>query len=110
VYVAPFPTGARVQVSANGGVEGRWRGDGQELYFLSLEGEMMSVAIRPGTRLEFGAPQRMFDSRVTLNPRADHYAVTRDGQRFLLKHDVSRSERDPWTVIVNWPQLLVESR
>jgi serine/threonine protein kinase/Tol biopolymer transport system component len=107
VYVAPFPpTGERWQVSANGGVEGRWRADGRELFFLSPDGEMMSVEVGVGERFQAGGPQRLFDARVSINPRADHFAVTRDGQRFLIKRDVGRAERDPWTVIVNWPQLL----
>ena len=46
VYVAPFPaTGQRWQISANGGVDARWRGDGKELFYLSFAAEMMSVEI-----------------------------------------------------------------
>ena len=107
VYVAPFPaTGQRWQVSAGGGVEGRWRADGKELYYLTLDGQMMAVDVNASSRFEAGAPRELFDARITINPRADHYAVARDGQRFLLKRQVERSSRDPWTVVINWPKLL----
>ena len=35
VYVRHFPdTGAKWQISTHGGVQGRWRGDGKELFYL----------------------------------------------------------------------------
>ena len=44
VYVQPFMRpGGRVRVSTNGGSQPRWRGDGRELFYLALDGTMMSV-------------------------------------------------------------------
>ena len=45
VYVARFPgfTDKR-QVSSAGGMQPRWRRDGGELYYLSLDGEVMAAA------------------------------------------------------------------
>lgn len=67
---------------------------------------MMAVDVGPSDRFEAGAPRLLFDARISINPRADHYAVTRDGQRFLLKRPLGRGTRDPWAIIVNWPRLL----
>jgi hypothetical protein len=90
VYVAPWPaTGERWQVSSSGGAEARWRGDGRELYYLSLDGVMMAVDVSYSPRLTLSAPRRLFDAGVLVNPRQNHYAVSRDGQRFLLKRLVS---------------------
>ena len=44
VYVALFPpSGERWRVSLAGGVQGHWRGDSQELYFLAMDGTMMAA-------------------------------------------------------------------
>ncbi len=46
VYVQSFPNGEqRMQVSSQGGTEPRWRGDGQELYFLRADRMMMAVPV-----------------------------------------------------------------
>jgi Tol biopolymer transport system component len=107
VYVAPFPpTGRRWQVSAAGGVEGRWRGDGNELYYLSPNGRMMAVDVNTANGFEPGAPRELFDARVEISQRGDHYAVSRNGQRFLIRRQMDRGVQDPWNVIVNWQKLL----
>lgn len=110
VYVAPWPaTGERWQVSAKGGADARWRGDGRELYFLSLDGTMMVVDVALTPRLTLSAPRPLFEAGVIVNPRQDHYAVSRDGQRFLLKRPVSDG-RFPLTVVLNWKQALEAPR
>ena len=47
VYAKPFRGEAtRWQLSKDGGAEVRWRGDGKELFYLALDGELMSVPLR----------------------------------------------------------------
>src|SRR5262245_25194600 len=92
VYIKPFPTGSgEVQVSKNGGVFARWRGDGKELYFLSSgsNGQMMAADITvTGSTIQAGAPHALFDSGyVNLGHITGNYhvfAVSPDGQRFLI--------------------------
>jgi hypothetical protein len=92
IYIRPFPEGpGKIQVSVNGGVFPRWRRDGKELYFMSLVslGSMMASDIRvSGASVEREVPRNLFQS-VYLN--AAHaggqyhaYAVSADGQRFLI--------------------------
>jgi hypothetical protein len=100
------PTGRRWQISSAGGVDARWHADGKELYYLTLDGQMMAVDIDTSRGFEAGTPRPLFDARITIYPRGDHYAVTKNGDRFLIPRPVDRGNRDPWTVIVNWPQLL----
>jgi Tol biopolymer transport system component len=46
VYIAPFPTGnGKWQVSTNGGVFPRWRRDGRELFYLSLDSKLMTTEV-----------------------------------------------------------------
>ena len=50
IYLQPFPgPGERVTVSSGGGLQAKWRADGKELFYLSPEGTMMSVDVRPGS-------------------------------------------------------------
>jgi serine/threonine protein kinase/Tol biopolymer transport system component len=46
VYVEPLPaTGARWQISTHGGGEPHWRADGKELFYLTPEGLIVSLAV-----------------------------------------------------------------
>ena len=92
IYIRPFPEGAaKIQVSVNGGVFPRWRRDSKELYFMSLVslGGMMASDIRAiGGSIERGVPHTLFQS-FYLNDghgggQHNAYAVSADGQRFLI--------------------------
>jgi hypothetical protein len=55
VYVALFPSFHNIQqVSMGGGAQPRWREDGRELFFIDLEGKMMSVAVERGSPPKIG--------------------------------------------------------
>ena len=104
VYVQLFPDRSeKWQVSTRGGNEPQWSGDGREIFYLSPEQEMMSVAVRTGSALDPGAPQALFPARVlsvALGRR--HYAVTRDGQTFILFTPTASRSLPSTTVVVNW--------
>ncbi|MFN7938802.1 MAG: protein kinase [Bryobacteraceae bacterium] len=103
VYIAAFPSFTeRRQVSNAGGVQGYWRKDGKELFYLSLDGKMVSVPVQPGTTLEAGIPKALFPTRIRVAPVTDQFAVSGDGQRFLLLESVE-SESKPFTIVLNWP-------
>ena len=49
VYVEPFRRrGEKLRVSDNGGGQPRWRGDGKELFYLSLDRSIVAVSVRDG--------------------------------------------------------------
>jgi Tol biopolymer transport system component len=112
VYLEPFQKrGARVRVSAGGGGQPRWRGDGKELFYLSLEGALMAVDVRDGAKgLEVGMPTTLVTPgalrAVVLGPDYSDYAVSSDGQRFLFKSATSRSEPSRIHVLLDWPALV----
>jgi len=102
VYVVSFPAlDQRCQVSASGGGQPRWRRDGKELYYLAADGKLMAVNITAGLKIDCGPPKGLFDTGLRVNPAADQYAVTADGQRFLVlkPQDVVPT---PLTVVLNW--------
>jgi hypothetical protein len=105
VYVATFPAfNERRQVSNNGGVQPAWCKDGRELFYLALDGTMMSVPVKPGPPLETGVPQPLFPTRIPLRPTLDQFAVTGDGQRFLLIES-RETDAPPFKIVLNWPAL-----
>jgi hypothetical protein len=78
----------------------RWRGDSREVYYLASDLSVMAVSIGAGPELRPGSPVRLF--RAALNPSGvvgDLYEPAPDGQRFLLKMPVSRSDI---VVVTNW--------
>jgi len=106
VYLQSFPSPTlQAQVSTGGGTQPRWRPDGRELFYLAPNGKMMSVSIRGNDTLETDAPRLLFNT--PLDPRAlrQTYAISPDGQRFLLQMP-SASSSSTLTVVLNWPGLL----
>ncbi len=108
VYVKPFRgEAARWQLSKDGGAEVRWRGDGKELFYLALDGELMSVPLRfdlSDRAIDAGAPVRMFAPRMSRGVQASNrqqYMVSDNGQRFLMNSIVEDALRSPITVVLN---------
>jgi Tol biopolymer transport system component len=91
-------------VSATGGSDPEWRGDTQELYFLSPEKNLISVSVEEkGSLLQFGAPTVLFQTDVEEASRRAHYQPAANGQRFLLVQPVGGVPSPPLIVVVNWP-------
>jgi Tol biopolymer transport system component len=93
IYIRPFPEGpGKIQVSVAGGVFPRWRHDNKELYFMSLVsiGSMMAVSLstRGAEIHKEGDPHVLFQTGFILGTHSSGpyhaYAVTVDGQRFLI--------------------------
>jgi eukaryotic-like serine/threonine-protein kinase len=101
IYVQSFPTqGGKWQVSTNGGTRPVWSRDGKELYFVSLDGKMMAMEIKSGSKFEAGVPKPLFDVRLPTGRNA-WFDVTKDG-RFLVPVPVEQTATVPMTVVVNW--------
>jgi hypothetical protein len=107
VYAQPFRgTGERLRISVDGGGQPQWRGDGRELFYLSAEGQLMAVDVRKGERgLEVGLPHALFDAGP-LTAYHDTYAVSGDGQRFLVKTYPDGIVREKLHVVTNWTSLI----
>jgi serine/threonine protein kinase/Tol biopolymer transport system component len=113
VFVRAFPTGtSKWQVTTGGGLFARWRGDGRELFYLSQasNGTMMAVDVKAvGTVFEAGTPRALFDSGyVNLAGGGNYhtYAVSHDGQRFLIPRPPSSAAdlSSPIVVVTNWSE------
>jgi hypothetical protein len=112
VYVQAFPqAGEKWQVSTNGGMQPRWRRDGRELFFVGANGAMMGATVstrQDGTPIVTGAPVTLFATRLSTVQGGllrHQYAVTADGQRFLLNSVAEGAATAPITIVVNWHGL-----
>lgn len=119
VYVRAFggsanDPGGQWQVSKEGGRAARWRGDGKELFYLSLEGGTMMSA---GTSLAsqsvaIGAPRELFPTSVPadLGDNRFPWDVSADGERFLFMQSTSSENASPLNLVVNWRSKLEKAR
>ena len=111
IYIKPFPdTGARLQVSFNGGLLATWRADGRELYYIEPGSNRLMVAAVSYA----GAAVRIDDVQpiATVRPAGPRsfYDAMPDGQRFLVNSVLDEAARSPITLVVNWGAMLNAAR
>lgn len=106
VYVVDFPSGElKWQVSRHGGWNPCWRADGRELFYLTPEGTLMGLPIRPDTGPEPGDLRALFETGFRLNELnvwSTQYCVSCDGERFLLNHRIAATEPASLTAVIPW--------
>jgi len=109
VYVVAFPSsGAKWQISANGGTRPRWRRDGKEIVFeVPGSGKVMSAQVNGrGPNLELADVRVLFEgTNLPPNNAGSQWSLTSDGQR-LLAITTGETGALPLTVIQNWTEEL----
>ena len=111
VYVRSFPgLGDLRQISTAGGTHPRWRRDGKEIFYLAADRRLMAVGLGHGVTIKPAAPLPLFSlsigaSVVPINERT-LYAVTADGQRFLVASPVEGAGPRAITVATDWRTLV----
>ena len=112
IYVRSLSgAGTKQLVSNGGGQNPRWRGDGRELFYAN-DRSVMVVDVKPGPSLELGRPRTLFEHATFMNvepaptPDGGDFAVSADGERFLLNVLDEKATQSPITVVVNWPAAL----
>ena len=111
VYVRPFPNieAGNWLVSTSGGRTPVWSRTGEELFYGTLEGGVMSARVQPGTTWQHGAAVQV------VRPGYFHagevhrtFDVSSDGQRFLMIKQNTNAGEAPRSIIVvqNWGQEL----
>jgi serine/threonine-protein kinase len=109
VYVRPFPgPGTDVRISTDGGGQPRWNPRGGELFYVAADDRLMAVPVRLSpdhATVEPGTPVGLFvttvGSTATLKYR-QQYAVSPDGQSFVMQSVVGGASASPITFILNW--------
>ncbi|CAN5722658.1 hypothetical protein BH18ACI5_BH18ACI5_06310 [soil metagenome] len=107
VYVALTEGGGQKRrISPTSGREPRWRADGREMYYVTPDGFIMSVAVTPGAQWSAGAPVRLF----RVDREIENYDVSRDGSRFLIVTTQERIRESPLRVILNPTTTLISEK
>ena len=104
VYVQPYPNpGGKRQISTDGGVEPVWSADGRELFY--REGtQMVAVAVETQPTFTAGTPQVLFAGVEYPLDGTGHpgYAISADGQHFLMRSIPQDAGAMPLYVVLNW--------
>jgi dipeptidyl aminopeptidase/acylaminoacyl peptidase len=113
ISVRPYPDGAgKWQISTEGGSFPAWRADGGELFYLGSNGtRLFAIDVNSGgPTFSAGMATNLFNERFGSNnaggghPYAN-YAVSADGQRFLVARPSARdldSGPPSIAVVLNW--------
>jgi Tol biopolymer transport system component len=108
IYVQRFPgSGTKWPISTNGGAQVRWSRNGRELFYISLDGQLMAVSVRLDAErqtVEADPPVVLFATHVG-NPVSvfrQQYSVSSDGRRFLFNTLANDDRVPPITIIQNW--------
>src|SRR4029434_5266997 len=107
VYVTPLPKGeSKRQVSQQGGIMPKWRGDGREIFYLSQDHRTVFAAEVAATEESFRVTRTstLFATRP-ITGMGYPYDVSADGERFLFV-TTSGESSSPLTLVTNWTAAL----
>ncbi len=109
IYVQSFPlSGAKFQISTGGGAQPQWRKDGGELFYVAPDQMLMAVSVKlgrpPAEPFQAGkSPKPLFAVQsYSVRLIGRDYAVSNDGQKFLVPSLDEAAESQPMTVVLNW--------
>ena len=103
VYLRRFPEcDNQIRVSNGGGSQPRWRKDGRELFYVASDRKLMTVDVKLDATAEVGTAKALFTTAIARYDAPNRYAVSSDGQRFLVNTTIQPTNQNPLTVVVNW--------
>ena len=113
IYVREFTgsrdsaeTGGKWMVSKDGGLFPKWRSDGQELAYISLDRtSIMSVRVDTDRVFQSGAPRPLMKIPADRG-NSSGVAATPDLKRFLMPVAVEVKVPQSFTVMLNWSAAL----
>jgi hypothetical protein len=88
--------GESLPISEGGGFAPRWSGDGRELFYLTIDGAVMTVEVDEKGASSSVPPKRLFGVPGVMQ----EWGVTKDGNRFLFAVPVGPTP--PLTVVRDW--------
>ena len=107
VYVQTFPIesgrGGKWKISNAGGCQPRWRRDGKELFYVSLDRKLMAVDVNNTPTFQHHNPHALFTAPIILvTTDTQRYDISPNGQRFLINTDAAEIAPSPIAVVLNW--------
>ena len=112
VYVRSLPDlKGKWQISTNGGINPVWSPRGDEIFYVSTIGKMMTVSVKTTPVFSYGPPRELFDVSEMLFPNTPitNFDVTKDGQRFVMVQNTRTGGRmTSFNYVQNWIKELEE--
>jgi serine/threonine protein kinase len=118
VFVRPFPDveSGLWQVSRAGGQWPEWGPEGDELFYVSSNGEFIATRVQTDPTFSVGTEEGLFEADDFYFGPRDGYAVSPDGDRFLMLRTGGLSgdpedigpDRPQLNVVQDWYQELVQ--
>ena len=110
IYVRAFPgPGGKRQVSVEGGIQPRWRGDGRELYFRSGEAVMAVSVTATDATLDASIPHHLFEAPATeKNFDTSNWDALPDGTGFVFIQEHAEP-RYSVRLVTGWFDALAEA-
>jgi serine/threonine-protein kinase len=103
IYVRPYPgPGRKWQISTGGGVHALWARKGKEIFYRNGQ-KFMAAAVNLNPEFRVEKARLLFEGPYVLSG-GQSYAVSPDGQRFIVLEPVEK-ELEPVThfnVVLNW--------
>ena len=111
IYVEPLAGGTRRMISVGGGQAPIWRRDGQELYYVAPNGDLMAVTLKfQADGVSSAEPQRLFAADIGADLGREFfrraYDAAPDGERFLIIRRAPGAEPEDAIVVLNWTAAL----
>ena len=111
IWVQRFPVssseGSKIRISVDGGDQPRWRRDGKELFYVSLDGKLMATDVSIGSALKPGITKALFAAPIQIGDEtmdSFRWDVAAHGDRFLI--NTATTDSEPLTVVLNWTSAL----
>jgi len=108
VYVQSFPapSGGKYTISSGGGDEPKWRADGKELFYATLDQKLMAVPVTTGATFQAQDARLLFQTHMITGPlyalgMRNYYVPSADGKRFMV-NTITDAISSPMTVVLNW--------
>ncbi|MCI0611942.1 hypothetical protein L0244_03035, partial [bacterium] len=114
VYVRSFPidAGGKWQISFESGQQPRWRKDGKELFYLTVDKKLMAIEVESRDSFHVGASKLLFQTEAHPNLNVARWSSSRqyfssdNGKRFLINATVDSPTEAQITILLNWKSLL----
>lgn len=112
VYVRSFPleSGGKWQISFDGGQQPEWRTDGRELFYMTLDKNLMATDVKTEEHFQAGTPHLLFKTgaspHLAAHANNQQYYAADNGQRFLTNTIVPAETPAQITILLNWQSLL----
>ena len=104
VFVRPFPNvdSGKWQISQEGGTVPVWAHSGRELFYRSATPEMVVVQIDTSSAFQWGEKRVLFSLADYISGAVPVYAVSRDGQHFIMLRRMAAEREGSVTVVLNF--------